>query len=181
MHKIKIYHKIERKERIILTQTEIKKLYQQTENIKDIALLGVYYGCGLRKTEGENLNLSDINLQSGFLQVIEGKNKLNRAVPLSYRLIKDFSDYLRFYRKRQKTDCKALLLNNSNNKLKGEFANKRLKYLLSKTDIKKPISLHNLRHSIATHLLENGLEIEKVQYFLGHLCLESTQIYIHQK
>jgi integrase/recombinase XerD len=166
-------------QREILTRAEIEKLYNASETLRDKAMLGLYYGCGLRASEGEKLDTSDMNFRTGILYVREGKGKKRREVPLSAPVAEGLKNYL--YRERpqyiQKHAEEAFLLNSLGERMLADRCRRRLKVLLAKAGIKKAISLHSLRHSIATHLLENGMSVEYIRDFLGHKYLETTQIY----
>lgn len=164
-------------ERITLTQEEIKQLYEQTESYKERAVLGLYYGCGLRRSEGENLDLKDVHFRSNLLYVREGKNGKRRVIPLSESVKEDLYNYVT--KERFTTKTTSFLVNQRHTRASGNIHNKTFKAILDRTEITKELSLHNLRHSIATHLLERGLSIEYVRSFLGHRHLESTQIYTH--
>ncbi len=175
------------REREVLTVEEIQLLYEASETYIDKALLGIFYGCGLRRTEGVKLDIKDINFRDGLLYVREGKNSKRRVVPMTKRIIEDLKNYLHKERHKYTTQKKrhknqdAFLLNQIGNRMDGDKCNRRLKELVSLTDnselMNKEISLHCLRHSIATHLLENGMSLEMVKDFLGHSVLESTMIY----
>ena len=163
------------KPREILDPEEIKILYNSCENLKERAVLSLFYGCGLRREEGEQLNLKDVHFRSNLLYVRKGKGSKRRAVPLSPGVKKDLWSYATKERFTQQDP--AFLTNTKGSRSKGDQFNRVLRKILQRTDIKKQISLHCLRHSIATHLLEVGLSIEYVRDFLGHKHLETTQIY----
>lgn len=165
--------------RVVLSRQEIKVLYAATINLKERALMSLFYGCGLRRSEGEKLDMKDIQFRSGLLYVRQGKNKKRRAVPMSERVMKDLKNYA--LEERKQTSEAAYLLNRLGRRLSGEACNYWLKKICARTDIQEEVSLHCLRHSIATHLLESGLEIEYVRDFLGHKHLESTQVYTRIK
>jgi len=174
----------EHKKRAVLTRGEITKLYQVCVTLRDRAMLGLFYGCGLRKSEAEKLNLKDISFKSQLLYVRSGKGKKRRVVPVTGQVIEDFKNY--YYlerihiRKKEDPDSqKSFMLNRWGERMHGQSYWRRLKYLVQKAGINKSrqISPHSLRHSIATHLLESGLSVEQVRDFLGHSHLESTQIY----
>ncbi len=168
-------------ERRVLTKEEIKTLYDTAENLRDRALLGLFYGCGLRKSEAKKLNIEDIHFKSGLLYVREGKGKKRRVVPLSSKVVEDLKSYYHYERNLYVTgktkETQAFMLGNRGTRMQSYC--ERLKYLLEKAKLPLSFSLHHLRHSIATHLLEKGLELEKVRDFLGHNELETTQIYTH--
>ncbi len=172
-------------ERAILTTTEIRALYNATDEsilgLRDRAMLSIYYGCGLRSNEGKSLNITDVMTDKGLLYVRKGKGYKERYVPFTESIQTDFKLYLQQCRPklvREETE-EAFLVNNQGRRIGGTTQNNRLKTLLNKTGITKPIGLHSLRHSIATHLLKSGMKIEDIAKFLGHACLSSTQIYTH--
>ena len=175
-----------KKERSVLTKKEIDQLYEVCKNELERVLLGVFYGCGLRKSEVEKLNIRDLELSKNSgkcLFVRSGKGRKRRVVPLPENVIKDVKNYLQKERSQrisyytQAADKKALLLNKRGTRMRGGSLWTLFKTMLLRTSIKKAISLHHLRHSIATHLLSEGMSIEEVRDFLGHDHLESTQIY----
>ena len=119
-----------------------------------------------------------IDFKEGFLYVRKGKGGKRRVIPLSNGVRKDFLNYYQNERGYH-PDQSAFILNEKERRMKGNSYNQRLKRLVEKSGILKPITLHNLRHSIATHLLWEGLSLEQVRDFLGHAHLETTQIYTH--
>jgi site-specific recombinase XerD len=172
-------------ERAILTTTEIKALYNATDEsilgLRDRAMLSIYYGCGLRSNEGKNLDLTDVMTDKGLLYVRKGKGYKERYVPFTESLQTDFKLYLQECRPqlvKERTE-EAFLVNNHGGRIGSTTQNNRLKALLNQAGITKTIGLHSLRHSIATHLLKSGMNIEDIARFLGHASLSSTQIYTH--
>jgi integrase/recombinase XerD len=128
------------------------------------------------------LNSTDINFKGQLLYVRSGKGKKRRVVPLTEQVKTDLQNYYLYerslYVKQITRDNQyAFVLNNWGDRMLGYAYWKRLKYLVQLAELPEQISLHHLRHSIATHLLESGLSIEQVRDFLGHRYLESTQIY----
>lgn len=171
------------KERIVLSEVEISSLYESTTSLRDRALLGIYYGCGLRRSEGLSLNIKDISFKQQLLYVRKGKGSKRRVVPMSEKVSSDLKKYYikernQFVNKHTKGNhSEAFLLSVQGTRLSSSQISKRLKTILESTEIGSKISLHNLRHSIATHLLDRGMGVEYVRDFLGHKHLESTQIY----
>jgi len=168
----------------VFTKSEIKALYRSCEGdllgVRDKAMLGVYYGCGLRRSEGVSLDQEDINFEKGLLYVRKGKNYKQRFVPFTGTVKEDLYNYLHFARPMLvRGNEQAFLLSQRGNRLCEEAIGNRLRMLKEKALIDRPGSLHTLRHSIATHLLQSGLSPEKIKHFLGHSSLESTQIYTH--
>jgi integrase/recombinase XerD len=191
----------------VLTVDEIKQLYEATyvgdgshhdpeTSVRDRAMLSIVYGCGLRRREATLLNVDDINLDTNSLHVKHGKNNKERIVPISKKSKKDIEDYLYNIRPillsgkgrtvwtfAEKKHIPAFFVSMRGQRMCAGNMNERLKLLIYKTNnaelIEKEASLHTLRHSIATHLLANGMKIEKIAKLLGHSSLESTQIYTH--
>jgi len=170
------------KPREILTPEEVRKLYETCENYRERAILSIYYGCGLRRTEGIKLDLKDVHFRTGLLYVREGKGAKRRVVPMSKQVQDDLKTYA-YKERKAKPGETAFLIGQMGKRLSGDMASKILKALLEQAGIKKEVSLHSLRHSIATHLLESGMSLEDVREFLGHSHLEATQIYakVYQK
>ncbi len=179
------------KPREILTEKEVAELFEACETLKQRAVLAIFYGCGLRRSEGEDLDLKDIHFRAGILYVRKGKNSKRRAVPLSKQVKTELWNYAINERKLINNTSRtssvaemnetAFVLNQIHKRSSGSTYNKILKSILERTSITKEITLHCLRHSIATHLLDSGLPVEYVRDFLGHKHLESTQIYVRIK
>lgn len=189
--------KAESIEREILTQAEIKELYelartqqahtqkQEALNHQYLVLLSVYYACGLRRTEGVQVSVDDLNFDTRILHVKKGKNSKQRLIPFNKTTAVILQDWVYQHRAllvKDKTES-ALFINHYGKPLTGGTLNDKLQTLMSQSENpqirQKRITLHSLRHSIATHLLQNGMEIQKVQRFLGHTSLDTTEIYTH--
>lgn len=195
-------------ERIILSIEEIKQLYEATflphrENSiaigqRDRAIIAIFYGCGLRRSEGKQLNITDIDLQKRLLFVRKGKGNKQRYVPIAAKHLTDIKDYLREgrqwflydhadnyhhaangkpYEKKEAADDTAFFISQFGNRMNEFYA--RLEQMKQRAEINKNVTLHGLRHSIATHLLQSGMDIEEIAKFLGHSSLASTQLYTH--
>jgi integrase/recombinase XerD len=168
----------------IFTLSEIKALYNACEGdalgIRDRAMLSVYYGCGLRRNEGINLDVSDVLLNKNLLYVSKGKNYKERYVPMTEVVKEDLQNYLDFARPMfLNRQTSALFLSYAGNRLITQSMATRLQKLKEKAGIDKEAGLHTLRHSIATHLLQSGMKLAQIKRFLGHSSMESTQIYTH--
>lgn len=167
--------------REIVTQEEIKNLYEIAE-LKEKVILNLAYGCGLRVAELVAVNKEDLYLKENLLIVPKGKNSKRRIIPITEKVKKEIEFFLSTEVENRK-DKNAVLLNNKGFRMQEWTYNSTLKKLLNKLQLSeeriKKISIHSLRHSIATHLLENGMELEKVRDFLGHSQLETTEIYTH--
>jgi site-specific recombinase XerD len=192
------------KPRNILTLHEINQLYETTyqkhhfasneskakqEAIsqRDRAMLGIYYGCGLRKSEGTILNISDVLTERKLIFVRKGKGCKERYVPITANNLNYITEYLHHSRNylltKAQSNTESFFVNQYGTACSDQALSARLNRLVKNSgnsvlQVKKP-SLHTLRHSIATHLLQQGMEIELIQKFLGHSSLESTQIYTH--
>lgn len=180
---------------IPLTTEQVKSLYEATTQYeadqsalakRDRAILSIFYDCGLRCNEGIQLNLSDLQLDNRLLHVRYAKGGQERFVPLSKATTRHLTEYCydaRPHLVKVTQQTGALLLSMQGNKMNGSSLNRRLKQLQIHTEDpilqQQSLHLHVLRHSIATHLLFNGMELEKVAQFLGHRSLESTQVYTH--
>jgi integrase/recombinase XerD len=169
-----------------LTKQEIKALYEVTGDsvlgIRDRAMLAVYYGCGLRLNEGASLELRDITRDRKLLHVRKGKRYKERYVPVAAKNYEELRFYMDYARPQllQEYKTEALFIDaNKGHPMNKQSLYVRVKQLVKKARIKKKVGTHTLRHSIATHLLQSGMQLEKIQEFLGHDDLDSTQIYTH--
>ena len=169
------FKRLPRVQREPLTQQEIKQLFAACTSIKETAILHLFYSCGLRRNEAVKLCLGDIHFRKNMLYVREGKGSKRRAIPLTEKVKQTFIQY--YEQERGNSTETAFILGTRGKAMNGGAYNKTLKKLIAQTAINPLASLHHLRHSIATHLLENGLGIEFIKDFLGHSHLESTQIY----
>lgn len=190
----------------VLTEEEIQQLFKATYKTsqpynrphynlnasqveamqaRDRAMLSIFYGCGLRRNEGVNVDVGDINFDRSILHVRKGKNYKERFVPISKTSLKYLQEYIYDHRPEivQGNKSEALFISMKARRMDGQTMLLRLKQLQYQTEnedlIEKEIGLHTLRHSIATHLLQAGMELESIARFLGHSTLESTQIYTH--
>lgn len=166
--------------REILTQQEIHLLYEACVSMKERVTLHLFYGCGLRKSEGENLDIADLHFRSRMLYVREGKGKKRRAVPMTETITEELKAYCHQERKGRLNE-RAFMVNERGVRMRGESHSKVIKQLTQRAVIEKQITLHGLRHSIATHLLESGLSVEYVRDFLGHEHIDTTERYTHIK
>ena len=184
------------REMIILTVAEIRELFevqisndntikQQAINARDKAMLCIYYSLGLRRNEGVHLTVNDLDFDKRLLHVRKGKNYKQRLVPFSKNTAKLLQDYVYNHRLNLVTSKNesAFFIGYTGKPMTGNGLYGRLKLMQLAVDNpilqSKDLGLHCLRHSIATHLLQAGMELQKIQKFLGHSSLESTQIYTH--
>ena len=179
-------------EKEILNREEITVLYNATDDsiigLRDRAILSVYYGCGLRSKEGSSLDIEDILLGKKLMYVRKGKQYRERYVPFVESQQNDFRLYLKECRSQLVKNENSLpadrqenafLVNNQGSRIGYNTISKILKRLLERAGINKQIGVHTFRHSIATHLLQSGMNIEDIATFLGHKQISSTQIYTH--
>lgn len=154
---------------------------KETLGLRDRAILEVMYATGLRVSELINLKLNDVHLEMGLLQTL-GKGDKERIVPLGDIAIKWVRRYLadaRPYLTRRNPAESHLFVNNHGSGLSRQGIWKNLKAIVQKAGIYKTVTPHTLRHSFATHLLENGADLRTVQELLGHADISTTQIYTH--
>jgi site-specific recombinase XerD len=170
---------------VVFTPAEIQLLYDSCQDdafgLRDRAMLALCYGCGLRRNEAAALCLEDVSLSRGLLYVKKGKNYRERYVPMSLGVISDLREYLLGGRTQLQNPLSGnhFFLSYAGRPVQGQSLGNRFKQLKKRCRIEKPGSLHSLRHSIATHLLERGMALKQIARFLGHRSLESTQIYTH--
>lgn len=170
----------------LLTPAEVQGLYECCDittavGIRDRAMLSIYYGCGLRRSEGVGLDTGDVLTRRKLLYVRKGKNYRERYVPINASITRDLQAYLHEARPQLlgKRYTTALLVSERGRRIESLSLSLRLKVLLQRAGIDKPTTLHTLRHSIATHLLQSGMPLQDIARFLGHQSLEATQIYTH--
>lgn len=194
---LSIHLRFEKKDKLtetdIVTQYEIKELFKATAytsplqrfTLRDKAILTVLYSCGLRRNEAVHLNLNDVLFDKERILVRKAKNDKERFVPINHYNLRVLEDYIydgrpEFYKSNEN---EALFVSSLGGRMGGQAMKLRLRAIIkaaNDSDItEKRITPHKLRHSIATHLLEQGVPIEAVSQFLGHSSLESTQVYTH--
>ncbi|GAA0327556.1 site-specific tyrosine recombinase XerD [Oceanobacillus sp. FSL W7-1293] len=168
-----------------LSQEEVDRLLSMntatTLSLRNKAMLELLYATGLRVSEMIGLKLEDLHLTMGFVQCM-GKGSKERIVPLGDTARKTLEDYIQTARKelvKKNKQESALFLNQHGRPLSRQGFWKILKGLAIEADIHKTITPHTLRHSFATHLLENGADLRIVQEMLGHADISTTQIYTH--
>ncbi len=158
---------------IILTRNEIKSLLDKTENIKHKLIIELLYSTGLRLSECINLKYSDLDLNEGIGWVRMGKGSKDRIFIISEMFKKDLLEY------KEKNNCngKENIFSVNGRKMSPRGIQHAIKISAERAGIEKDVHVHTLRHSFATHLLENGVDIRKIQKLLGHSNLQTTQIY----
>jgi len=169
------YHKAGRRLPVVLNQQEMQRLLEALENLKHRAIVMTLYAGGLRVSEVVQLCPSDVDSQRMMLRVHRGKGGKERYVMLSHRLL----GVLREYWKIERPVHWLFPGQNPRRPLTRAAVHKFFKKAVRKAGIVKPITVHGIRHSFATQLLESGVDIRKIQLLLGHRSLRSTQIYTH--
>jgi len=184
-----------------LSLKEVETLISQPnlrnyQGIRDKAILETLYATGMRVSESTDLKINNVNLDIGFLRCI-GKGNKERVIPLGKKAIQSIRRYLEASREKflnpvrtgamrrgtsngvNKKTSEHLFISRSGSKLSRQSVWKLIKRYAKEAKIKKPIKVHTLRHSFATHLLERGADLRSVQEMLGHSNISTTQIYTH--
>jgi integrase/recombinase XerD len=168
-----------------LSSADVESLLDQPDTstvlgLRDKAMLELLYATGLRVSELVGLRTRDINLERGFL-VVMGKGSKERAVPMGETAIAALREYVSRARALllKGKDSELLFISSQRRGLTRQMFWERIKQCALKAGISKAISPHTLRHSFATHLLDNGADLRAVQTMLGHSDISTTQIYTH--
>ena len=159
----------------VLSKEEVKAILDTPTNIKHKAMLSLIYACGLRCGEILSLKPNDIDSKRNILHVKNAKGQKDRIVPLSEKIIV----LLREYYKAAKPKYYLFEGQTKGNRYDARSLQNVLKQSIAKTKITKPVTLHWLRHSYATHLLESGTDLRYIQEILGHNSSKTTEIYTH--
>jgi site-specific recombinase XerD len=160
---------------VIFNRSELRQLFLAPTLLKHRIALTLIYSAGLRSQETINLKLSDIDFERRTIHIRQSKYKKDRIVPLSGYMAEGLKKYI-------SADHPHIWLFNGKEP-DGRYSVKGLSWIiresLKKTDIKKDVSLHSLRHSYATHLLEDGVNIVTIKELLGHAHIATTMLYLH--
>ena len=175
--------KIDKRKPNILTSKEVELLLDQPKDVdlkgtRDKAMLEFAYATGMRVTEMISLNIDDVKIDEGYV-VCRGKNK-SRNIPLgsmSLKALKEYIEDARPYLLKDEEE-EALFVNVNGTRLTRQGFWKIVKYYKEQAHIEKDITPHILRHSFATHLLQNGADLKAIQTMLGHSDISSTQVYM---
>ena len=174
--------KIEKRVPNVLTSQEVELLLNQPKDIdlkgiRDKAMLEFAYATGMRVTEIISLDIDDVNIEEGFVKCKHGGRE--RTIPLGNMALKALKEYISDARDILiKKDEKALFVNVNGTRLTRQGFWKIIKYYKEQAHITKDITPHVLRHSFATHLLQNGADLKAIQTMLGHSDISSTQVYM---
>ena len=159
----------------VLSKEEVKAILEAHSNIKHRTMLSLIYACGLRRGEILALKIKDVDSKRGELRINQGKGAKDRIVPISPRVV----EMLRNYYLAERPGLYLFEGEKKNQPYSEASLQKVLKMALEKAKIKKPVTLHWLRHSYATHLLESGTDLRYIQDLLGHSSPKTTMIYTH--
>lgn len=158
----------------ILTFEEVRKIIGSITNLKHRAIISTIYSCGLRISECVNLKLSDIDSSAMTIKIVSAKGRNDRVVMLSEKLLSFLREYVKEFKPK-----KYLFEGQNGDKYSTRSIQQIFNRAVEKVRIKKKVSVHSLRHSFASHLLDNGTDIRFIQELLGHKHLSTTQIYTH--
>jgi integrase/recombinase XerD len=174
--------KQEKKLPVVLSKQEVWSMLMHCQLLKHKILIGLLYGCGLRCMEARNLRVQDLDFDRKQLKVVQGKNKKDRYLPLSEHLIRGLKLYINT---EKPVDY---LFNGQPNGIAGgdfdcRYSQRGVQWVVKETakraGILKDVHTHTLRHTYATHLLEDGLDIISLKNLLGHENIETTMEYLH--
>ncbi|MFD2910231.1 tyrosine-type recombinase/integrase [Flavobacterium ardleyense] len=159
----------------VLSKEEVKAILNAHSNLKHKAMLSLIYSCGLRRSELLDLKLSNIDSKRNIVFIKQSKGKKDRITPLSPKILELLREYYKIYKPKN-----YLFEGQEAGSIYSEQSLQNvLKQALVKVNIKKPVTLHWLRHSYATHLLESGTDLRYIQELLGHNSSKTTEIYTH--
>ncbi len=159
---------------VVLSKEEVSKLIKVTSNLKHKTILLLIYSAGLRLGELLNLKIGDIDSKRFKIHVVQGKGKKDRYVVLSEKLLQLLREYFKKYGPKE-----YLIEGGKGGRYSDKSVQSLMKQAVKKAGIRKKATVHTLRHSFATHLLDDGTDIRFIQELLGHVRLETTQIYTH--
>ena len=159
----------------VLSKSEVKAILEAPTNIKHRAMLSLIYACGLRRSELLNLEPRDVDSKRGLLIIRQAKGRKDRIAPLSTKILEMLRDYYKMFRPER-----WLFEGQKKGEQYSEMSLQQvLKKSLQKVGTTKHVTLHWLRHSYATHLLEAGTDLRYIQELLGHKSSKTTEIYTH--
>jgi site-specific recombinase XerD len=170
LHRPKKEHKLPK----VLSKNEVKKILDSSKNIKHKSILMLIYSAGLRRSELLNLHISDIDSERMVINIRGAKGKKDRISLLSGNMLNMLRDYYKKFK-----PVKYLFEGPGNSKYSSTSVSNILKKATAKAGINKKVTPHMLRHSFATHLLEQGTDLRYIQELLGHSSSKTTEIYTH--
>jgi site-specific recombinase XerD len=158
----------------VFSEDEIITLLEQVDNIKHKSILFLIYSAGLRISEAVKMKIADIDSKRNLIHVKGAKGKKDRTTLLSKKLLEMLRDYYKIYKPKE-----YLFEGETGKQYSVSTIQKVFKIALEKSGVKKEATLHTLRHSFATHLLERGTDLRYIQELLGHNSSKTTEIYTH--
>ncbi|MEK6906602.1 MAG: site-specific tyrosine recombinase/integron integrase [Nanoarchaeota archaeon] len=167
--------KRERKIPTVLSKEEVKKLLSSLDTKKSKLMISLMYACGMRVSEIVNLTVNDFDLTQKTGKIRQAKGKKDRVFNIPSFLFKDLEEQL----EEQKKNKREYFFTGPKGKLSSRNLQKIVSRVAKRAGIKKDVHCHTLRHSFATHLLEDGVDIRMIQELLGHSDISTTQIYTH--
>ena len=169
--------KKEKKLPAVLTKQEVTDLLKALNNKKSKLMISLIYACGFRVSELVNLKTQNLNIEEMIGHIRQGKGRKDRIFNIPEFLIKDLEKQIN----QQKQNNQEFLFSgrSSTNQISSRNIQKIVQLASKKADINKEVHPHTLRHSFATHLLENGIDIRKIQVLLGHASISTTELYTH--
>ena len=174
--------KHEKKLPVVLSKEEVWRMLQKAKLLKHKILIGLLYGCGLRCMEVRNVRIQDLDFDRKQLKVVQGKGKKDRYVPLSEHLIRGLKKYIEAEKPQDWIFNGKPLPNRAGGDFDSRYSQRGVQWVIKQASalagIKKEVCVHTLRHSYATHLLEDGLDIVSLKNLLGHENIETTMEYL---
>lgn len=159
---------------VVLNASEVKALLKVCDLLKHRLLIGLAYGCGLRCAEVRTLTIADVDTERAMVHVRQGKGKKDRCIPMGTMLARGIKAFIEAEKPRT-----YLFEGNDGEPYSQRGAQWAISQAVKKAGIVKEVSLHTLRHTYATHLLEQGVNILTIKALLGHAQIETTMIYLH--
>jgi site-specific recombinase XerD len=175
--------KHEKKLPVVLSKEEVWAMLQNAKLLKHRILIGLLYGCGLRCMEARSVRLQDLDFDRKQLKVVQGKGKKDRYVPLSEHLIRGLKKYIEYEKPQDYLFNGQPLPNRAGGDFDSRYSQRGVQWVIKQAakaaGVKKEVCVHTLRHSFATHLLEDGMDIMTLKDLLGHQSIETTMEYLH--
>lgn len=174
--------KHEKKVQVVLSKEEVWRMLKSCQILKHKILIGLLYGCGLRCMEARSVRLQDLDFDRKQLRVVQGKGKKDRYVPLSEHLIRGLKSYIQAEKPKEWLFNGQPLANRAGGDFDSRYSQKGVQWAVKQAcknaGIIKDVHVHTLRHTYATHLLEDGVDIMTLKDLLGHESIETTIEYL---
>jgi integrase/recombinase XerD len=172
---------------VVLSKQEVWAMLQKCTLLKHKILIGLLYGCGLRCMEVRSIRLADLDFDRLQVRVVQGKGKKDRYVPLSVHLVRGLKTYIQAEKPQEylfsSNQIHGRAGGDVNTGFDSRYSQKGVQWAVKeaakRAGVLKDVCVHTLRHTFATHLLEDGLNIVSLQHLLGHENIETTMLYLH--